>query len=41
MLEILKFTFSSFWIFIGVNILIWNIGLGLAMATFFVFRRKE
>lgn len=37
MLEILKYIFSSFWVFGGTIVLIWNIGLMFALIFYAIF----
>lgn len=37
MLEILKYIFSSFWVFSGTVILIWSIGIMLTLIFYAIF----
>jgi len=38
MIEILQYIFSSFWIWLGVMFLIWQIGFALAMPFYYVYK---
>ncbi len=41
MLEILKYIFSSFWVFSGTIILIWSIGIMLTLVCYAIFGERK
>lgn len=41
MLEILKYIFSSFWVFSGTVVLIWSIGIMLTLICYAIFGERK
>ena len=41
MLEILKYIFSSFWVFSGTVVLIWIIGIMLTLIFYAIFGERK
>ena len=41
MLDILKYIFSSFWVFSGTIVLIWSIGLMLTLIFYAIFGERK
>jgi len=38
MLEVLKYIFSSFWIWLGTMFLLWQLGFALAMPFYYIYK---